>query len=202
MPSSSISNRRTRKARRRGAASNGAADLARLPVHRVSRTVVRTLAQIATDQGYEWRFAPSTDVTDWADIANVFDQYRVAKIDLKWTCPRSDPAEFPTLIFAPDWNDTGIPASRGFLLNYETCKTHQFSENKRTCMYSFVPRPRILSDTSTDVNITGAGVWAHTSQNLFWLGVKSFITQYNSTSNATAIVEVYATIHLEFKNSR
>lgn len=201
MPSSSIRNRRARRARKR-AAPNGAVDLARLPVHRISRTVVRTLAQIATDQGYEWRFTPSTDVGDWANIANVFDQYRVSKIDIKWSCPRSDPAEFPTLVFAPDWNDITTPATRGDVLNYETCRHHQFSENKRTCTYSFVPRARVVAEGTNDVSITGASTWAHTSQTMFWLGVKSFLTQYNSTSNATAVVEVYATVHLEFKNSR
>lgn len=161
---------------------------------------MRTLAQIATDQGYSVASDPSADISDWSNLANCFDQYRVARVELKFTLPRSDATEFPTLYFAPDFNDSTVPAARTDMLNYETLKMHQFAENRRVFTYSYVPKQRVAVG-ATDSALSTA-TWAHTSQNPLWVGAKYFITQYNSTSNATALIEVFTTYHLEFKNSR
>lgn len=193
---------RRRPSSRRPRRTNGYKSITSAPTHTIHRTVVRTLAQIATDQGYVWDLRASADISDWADIANVFDQYRVKHIELTWTLPRSDAAEYPTLYYAPDWNDSAIaPANRAAVLNYETCVVHQFAENRRTHTFKFVPSLQTSLPGGADAAVV-ANQWAHTSQNPAWLGVKSFITQYNSTSNASALIEVHAKVCLEFKNSR
>lgn len=179
----------------------GAVSLERLPTHKLLRTTVRTLAQIATDQGYVIASDPNAEVADWSNLSNCFDQYRVAKVELRFTLPRSDATEFPTLYFAPDFNDSFAPASRADMLNYETLRVHQFAENRRVFSYSYVPKQRLNLGGSLDAAVT-AQTWAHTSQNPLWLGSKFFLTQYNSTSNSTAIIEVHSVLHLEFKNSR
>jgi hypothetical protein len=172
----------------------------RLPIHRLVRYSIRTLAQIATDQGFAVAHEPSNDISDWSSLSNCFDQYRISRVDFRITLPRSDAAEFPTLYFAPDFNDSGVPATRADLLNYETLKVHQFAENKRMFTYSYVPKQRITAGTG-DVAVAG-DTWAHTSQTLTWGFAKMFVTQYNSTSNSTAVLEVHSQIHFEFKNSR
>ncbi len=186
---------------RRATGGSATVSLERLPTHRTRRSVVRTLAQIATDQGFTWTVQPQIDVADWASVANVFDQYRIERIDLQFNLARSDPAEFPTMVLAPDWNDGTVPTTRGFVLDYETSVVHQFSEKERSFRYSFVPKIRVTLPGSLDTAVS-APTWCHTSQDVVWQGLKYFITQYNSTSNPTGLIEVYAKLHLAFKNSR
>lgn len=187
---------------------NRIASLERAPIHRLQRTIFSTVPLVAADSGGSYVVDPTGGgIADFTALADVFDTYRVSRVEFTWVCPRSDAAEFPTLVYAPDWNDSTAPTLTQ-LLAYESSKMIQFSEHKRSHTFNYRPKARLAitaagagGGASTDVSIL-APVWGNPLQSLQWYGVKWFLVNYNTTSNATAIVSYYAKVYLEFKNSR
>lgn len=129
----------------------------------------------------------------FAEFQNLFDMYTIEKVHVTIRVPRChQPATtssvFPTLYWALDFNDGAAPVNLDEVLQYETCKIHQFAEGSlRSARWTFTPRTNVTTPTGTQ--LAPVGTWLPTSDaNATWNGLKYAIVNWNTTSFNNTVV--------------
>lgn len=181
--------------------------LAAFPTYRIRRTIDSGIVPIAVaDQGFAYYITPGS-FSNWTDFSNLYDMYRVSKITYRYVCwrtaqPATTGEAFPTHFLALDLNDTVAPASAPEILDYGNSEIHQYAEgDKRVFEVSYVPKLQFQTAAATAV-LSDAG-WARTSSTTdTWLGHKSWLRNYNTTTYNNTVVALYITVDLEFKVSK
>lgn len=120
-----------RRYRRRIGAKSGLVHFTRSIALKVSGT------DISGGSGFGSAVFALSDLPNYAEIATMFDQYRVNAVVLKFMpFTNSYPAvssgiptiNIPTLMYAIDYTDNGTPTSVAQLAEYSNCKTVQFNK--------------------------------------------------------------------------
>jgi hypothetical protein len=170
-------------------------------VRRTSQVVVATAA---TDIGRSGNFIQLNNVPDVGDFTALFDQFTIDRLDLHFVLTRSalsagNSGIFPTLLWAPDYNDSSAPTLVGDVLSYDGMQMHQFSESSRHVCFSIKPKAQLSVSSGTAVST--AGTWLSTSGSGAspWFGYKYWLVDYNSTSTTGSVVTLYTKYHLRFK---
>ncbi len=174
------------------------------PVHRIRRTYLSALPISAVDSGGAYTITAGT-IPDWSDFSNLYDLYRIRRVTFKFVnwrtaAPTGTGEAFPTMVTVLDFNDTTAPATVTELITYGNHEIHQFEEGKRTYTRSFTPKLQIQSASSTSTVLASEGTWARTSVTTDpWLGLKYWLTNYNSTTYNNTALNLYMVFDLEFK---
>jgi hypothetical protein len=170
----------------------------------VKRTSQVVVATAATDIGRSGNFIQLNNVPDTADFTALFDAFTIDRIDLHFVCTRASVSAgnsgiFPTLLWAPDYNDSSAPTLVGDVLSYDGMQIHQFSETARHVCYSIKPKAQI--NVSSGTAVSTAGTWLSTASSGAspWFGYKYWLVDYNSTSTTGTVITLYTKYHLRFK---
>lgn len=147
------------------------------------------------------------DIPNYADLATVFDQYKIDKVKLRMV-PRANTinalsggnSQARSILYtAFDPNDATAPASYNALIQYQNCTMTPYCEELTRTIY-----PRILvnsSDEEGQVSISAAGTWCATDQkDVAWYGLKFGVTPNGNSSGTEQRWNVMAEFYLSFKN--
>jgi hypothetical protein len=162
-------------------------------VYRIKRTFSVQLTPQTVDSGGVIQMTLGT-LPNSSEFTNLFDQYMFEKITVRFrnartTVPTGAGEAFPHIAFAIDYNDGTSPTTQADVLQYDTCKIHQFAEGgARTVQVSY--RPRIAQSSASGNYSTDGNTWVNTSDtSAVWYGLKYFLTNWNSISfNQTILI--------------
>lgn len=198
----------TSKSRRNGAikrtSNKGKGRELALREYAVRRTYQGVIATTPTDTGRAASVIALSNVPDVAEFTNLFDQFTIDSVDVKFVCNRAaisagNSAIFPTLLYAPDYNDSVAPGTVNDILSYGNLDVFQFSETARSVKYTL--RPKAAVSVSSGTAISPGRLWCSTSSASAtpWYGFKYWLVDYNSTSSTGSVVTLYLTFHLSFR---
>jgi len=161
----------------------------------------------ATDGGSGRRFSLS-DLPGSSDFTNLFDQYRITAVEIVYvfsTHILASQARYPRITFSVDYTDASTPASENAVLEYQNSETYQFGQTKHTFKRMFKPRAALAAfeGAFTGYGAAPPNMWFDCSDSgVQYYGVKEWVSNFNSTLNTGAIINVYARYHMDFKNAR
>lgn len=97
----------------------------------------------------------SVSATDWTSFANLYDQYRVTSIKIKWT-PLAPNNETTTTSYRPvyvfvDFDSIGLSPTNDSAIGYENCKVKNLY---RPWTY-FIRLPKMVAPSATNVSKVG-----------------------------------------------
>lgn len=163
----------------------------------------------ATDQGYQQNFIVSA-LPGSTDFSNLFDQYRIDKIELSFILDLADGALntttlYPRLVIAPDWNDSTAPSTEDDVLQYQQAKVFQFNAVDRE--FVMVIKPKVASTVfrtavTSAYQMIPAGFIDTGYLDVPHYGVKFFLNNYNTTSFGATVIRQYVRYHLSLANPR
>ena len=119
------------------------------------------------------------DIPGYADLAAVFDQYKLDKVDLKFVPNGTNAAlvgggssQIRSVLYtAFDANDATAPSTLNELIQYQNCTMTPYCDELKRTIY-----PRLAVDSSDAegiVTLGPAGTWCATSQkDVDWYGLK------------------------------
>lgn len=154
---------------------------------------------LPTDQGFAFPFALN-QLPAASDFANLFDRYRINKIDLtfSWTFGnvRSTGAILHPIIYAyMDDDDAAIPIAKSEVLERQAVQRFMFSELKNTFSVSIRPR-WIQSRGGVSTNLAPVGTWIDmATPSVQHYSVKGWVDNMSSTAENT--IHVSGTMHFE-----
>ena len=144
----------------------------------------------STAQGFNFSL---TDVPNYSDFTNLYDQYKICAVHVKFYPSQTQTITLNTLeranacarfLSAIDLNDSTAPLTADEVRQYETCEVTSILETHER----FIKHP--LYQNSSGQN---TGDWVATSSpSLNWSGLKIFIEPCNATGTSTTL-----TYHLE-----
>jgi len=158
----------------------------------------------SSGQGYSKQWNVTTDFINFAQYASVFDQYRIAKIEV-WASP-SGPGCSDTytntvaarIYSAVDYDDANTVSLSATLLQYPGCRVGDLSEGH---YHSFKPH------VATGV-YNGSVFTAFANQSDMWIDCASSNAQHfgfklivdPTVSNSDILINVFTRMTLEFRN--
>jgi hypothetical protein len=172
-------------------------------VHVVKRHVdffsVPLVGATATTQGFNFSL---NDVPSSTDFTNLYDQYKICAVQLKFFPSQTQSVSLNPLerananarfLSAIDLNDSTAPLTSDEIRGYETCQVTSILDTHER----FIKNP--MYQNSTGQNTSD---WvATTSPSLNWNGLKVYIEPCNATgTNTTLVYHVEAIYYLCFKN--
>ena len=163
-------------------------------IHMVRRHVdgfsIPLVGAASTAQGFNFSL---TDVPNYSDFTNLYDQYKICAVHVKFYPSQTQTITLNTLeranacarfLSAIDLNDSTAPLTADEVRQYETCEVTSILETHER----FIKHP--LYQNSSGQN---TGDWVATSSpSLNWNGLKIFIEPCNATGTSTTL-----TYHLE-----
>jgi hypothetical protein len=181
-----------------------------LPVGYKAQSFVRfrdnlTISLSALDFGQGWYFNLA-QVPDFGEFTALYDAYIIDKVDLRFVLQSNYPEKYPILIAAPDYDDATVPATVDELLTKQGVQVLNFSATKREHTVSVRPR---VAMTAFRTGITSSYGWSKPGQLIDiattdtpFYGMKTWLTEYNSTNTPGAGMRVYVTYHMRFVGQR
>jgi hypothetical protein len=153
----------------------------------------------AIDAGFGWSYSIN-QVPDFSEFAALYDAYTIDKVTMRFVLENNTAEEFPTLLFAPDYDDAANPATESVVLTHEQCKVLTFTANKR--VHTVTVKPRVAV-TLFRTGVTSSYGWAKegmlvdiaTTDTPFY-GAKHWLVNYNTTDTPNARVRVFITYHI------
>lgn len=147
-----------------------------------------------------------SDVPNYTDFTNLFDQYRIKYVKTKWYL-KVDPgaqaaasAIYPKIYYSRDYNDTTAPANLGELRERGDCKFKVLRPD-RPVIIKF--KPNLLQSIFTSGTAVQEPVWDK------WLNTSASDTPYctikwafDDLTNTNYKVECEAYFYIECKNSK
>lgn len=203
-----------RATRRKSARTNYNSDVAivravpQSSIYNCVRTVnLGVITATSIDSGVGRRFRLG-DLPVVSDYTNLFDQYRILKVEVIYVLSThilASQARYPRLTFAVDYSDASNPGSENDILSYQNCETFQFGQVKHTFKRVFRPRAAMAAfeGAFTGYGMAPADTWFDCNDsNIEHYGTKEWINNYNTTAATGAVINVYHRYHLQFKNAR
>ena len=147
------------------------------------------------------------DMPGYADLAAVFDQYKIDKVELRFvpnanTNPTVLGAQTQTrsrLYTAFDANDATVPATLNELIQYQNCSQTPYLEEYRRTIY-----PRLAVNSSDEegvVTLGPANSWCATSQkDVDWYGLKIGASANGITAGTIQTWMILAKFYISLKN--
>ncbi len=175
------------------------------PIMRTSRHVsLGVLTSTSAANGFYGFVFQISQVNDVSSFANLYDAYRISRIDLliramsQPMLPGST-ASYANLLAAIDIDDGNPPSSQGEVLDYSNCQILAPGQN---CNLSFVPRIAVGAyNGSVNPAMNAVAPWIDmTYTTVQHYGFKVCVTQSTSTNVSNWFL--FARYHLEFKSSR
>lgn len=212
-----MANRRSRKS------APGKRNASKAPVPYVPRGITgmqfkRTyaggaIALTANDAGRGFQFNVGL-MPGIGDLLNVFDYYRIDKVDVTFTYVSDTPAVsstaslWPIMAHCIDYDDDNAPATYQDVLRSNLHAIHYFGEGaKRSVTRSFQPRANYIvsrlgtSSTGLATGLPGTLIDL-ASPDVPHYGLKVFLLNYNSTTYPNSRVFVHSTITATFFGAR
>ncbi len=168
-----------------------------LGVYRIQRTVANTVTQGSVDVGRSY-VGQLSQMPAVSEFTNLFDQYRITKVRLRFLLLRAGQIgstgviNYPNISWAYDPNDSVTPVTLGDVTVYQNFGVQQFSEHNREIHIEFVPKVPI-STPGTTLALQGP-TWcstADTSQP--WYGLKVWMQEYASTLTTGTVIQCFET---------
>lgn len=163
--------------------------------------------------GVSWKLS---DVPGYTEFTNLFDQYRINMVVVKFICRASSTSvmesynnsaiALPILHWVIDLDDEGTPANISELEQYGKKHTYMFDAGKRVATCKIRPRNtnKVYGAASADAAaLAKPGIWLDTaSATVPYYGLKYIldIPQTGTVYNMT--FDVVTTFYLQFRQSR
>lgn len=173
----------------------------------VQQSYLGTLTSTATGDSLSILKFNLDDIPGYADLATVFDQYKIDKVELRFVPNGNTNALIPggpqqaraRLYTAFDANDATVPSTLNEVLQYQNCSQTCYLEEYRRTVY-----PRLAVNSSDEegiVTLGPANSWCATSQkDVDWYGLKIGVSASGNLANTTQTWLVLAKFYLSFKN--
>lgn len=159
----------------------------------------------AIDLGAGWNFQLA-QVPDFGEFTTLYDAYVIDEVEMRFVLFNNTAEKYPTLLLAPDYDDSAAPTGPNDLLTMEQCKILPFSPTKRE--HRIRVKPRVAMSVFR-TGVTSGYTWGKKSQvmdmaltDIPHYGVRHWLTNYNTTDTAGAVVRVYITYHLRLIGQR
>jgi hypothetical protein len=149
------------------------------------------LPKSAADQGFAWPFALN-QVPSSTEFTNLFDKYRITKIDLTFSYWRegtttSSDIVWPIMFLYMDDDDAAIPTTRNEAMERMSVQRVSFSPTRQTISVTIRPR-WVQSRGGTSTNLAPVGTWIDMSTPAVQhYGVKAWIQNYNNSASAMEV---------------
>jgi hypothetical protein len=144
------------------------------------------------------------DLPEYASYTNIFDQYRIVKIELVflWTnlmaVSGATLNRSPPIYTAIDYDDNGTPSSIAVVLNYGNVRIHQ-QDKPFTVAFKPGVAEGLWNGTSFGSYGNRTSPWIDcASADVLHFGVKAALPSYNTISS----LQVIANYTVEFRNIR
>ena len=173
----------------------------------VQQSYLGTLTSTATGDSLSILKFNLDDIPGYADLATVFDQYKIDKVDLRFVPNGNTNALIPggpqqaraRLYTAFDANDATVPSTLNEVLQYQNCSQTPYLEEYKRTVY-----PRLAvnsSDEEGTVTLGPANSWCQTAQkDVDWYGLKIGVSASGNLANTTQTWLVLAKFYFSFKN--
>lgn len=153
----------------------------------------------ATDQGFAFPFALN-QLPNASDFTNLFDRYRINKIDLTFTWTLGDVRAtggvlHPIIYVYMDDDDSAIPIAKTEVFERQAMQRFSFNETRSTLTTSIVPR-WIQSRGGVSTNLAPRGSWIDmATPAVQHYGIKGWVDHMNSERPNT--IRVTGVMHFE-----
>jgi len=146
------------------------------------------------------------DIPGYADLAAVFDQYKIDKVDLRFVPNQTNQGMVASaalyrsrLYTAFDPNDATVPSTLNELIQYQNCSQTPYLEEYKRTVY-----PRLAvnsSDEEGTVTLNPANSWCQTSQkDVDWYGLKIGASANGNSAPTVQSWLILAKFYFSFKN--
>lgn len=172
----------------------------------IQRSIVLGVTKITTDAG-DYNELSLGGFPGSSDLSSLFQQYRVDKVRVTYklvTAPNSANAAFPTLYTAPQYLQSGLPASRDEVLQYQGLRIFQFAPSRTEVTYTYKPKVnRLVYRSAIASSYEPVTAWLSTldlsAQHYYSV---EWIDRYNSTTNPEHTIEKVVTVWVSCRQSR
>jgi hypothetical protein len=153
----------------------------------------------ATDQGFAFPFALN-QLPGASDFTNLFDRYRINKIDLTFSWILGDVRVnggilHPIIYVYMDDDDSAIPLTKQDVFERQAMQRYTFSEAKNTLTTTISPR-WVQSRSGVSTNLAAKGTWIDmATPGVQHYGVKGWVDYMSSAAPNT--IRVTGNMHFE-----
>lgn len=147
------------------------------------------------------------DIPGYSDLAAVFDQYKLDKVDLRFVPNGTNAAlvgggasQIRSVLYTVfDPNDAVAPGTLNELIQYQNCTMTPYCDELKRTVY---PRLSVnSSDEEGTITLSPAGTWCSTSQkDVDWYGLKIGASANGNSAGTTQVWVVHAVLYFSFKN--
>lgn len=147
------------------------------------------------------------DVPGFSDLAAVFDQYKLDKVDLRFVPNGTNAAlvgggasQIRSILYtAIDYNDATAPTLLNDLIQYQNCTQTPYCEELRRTIY---PRVGVeSSDNEGVISLNPSNSWcSSSSKDIDWYGLKWGISANGNSAGTTQVWVLHAKMYFSFKN--
>lgn len=159
----------------------------------------------AFDGGSGWQFSLD-QVPDYSEFADLYDAFIIDRVDLHFVLVSNNLGKYPVLVASRDYDDAGTPPSEDSVLTRQGAEILPFTANRREHTITVYPRCVM---TAFRTGITSAYGWSKPGQLLDiavpdvpFYGIKTWMTDYNTSFSPDARIRVYFTFHMRMVNQR
>jgi len=148
------------------------------------------------------------DIPGAAQLANVFDEYKIDKVDLTFvpdansnnTISGNKPMERSILYTAFDPNDSSAASTLNELIQYQNCSQTPYLEKYRRTVYPHMAVNSADEEGTVTISSIG-GNWARTSDtSVLWYGLKIGASANGNAADTEQTWKIHAKFYLSFKN--
>jgi len=148
------------------------------------------------------------DIPGAAQLANVFDEYKIDKVDLTFvpdansnnTISGNKPMERSILYTAFDPNDSSAASTLNELIQYQNCSQTPYLEKYRRTVYPHMAVNSADEEGTVTISSIG-GNWARTSDtSVLWYGLKIGASANGNAEGTEQVWKIHAKLYLSFKN--
>jgi hypothetical protein len=153
----------------------------------------------ATDQGFAFPFALN-QLPGVTDFTNLFDRYRINKIDLTFTWTLGDVRATgailsPIMYIYMDDDDSAIPITKNDVFERQAMQRYSFSEARNTLSTTISPR-WVQSRAGVSTNLAPKATWLDmATPGVQHYGVKGWVDHMSSSAPNT--IRVSGVMHFE-----
>jgi hypothetical protein len=157
------------------------------------------VAIFGIDSGLGWSFRLN-DIPDFGDFTALYDAYTIDRVEITYILHNVAPGQFPTLFWAPDYDDDNTPLSVNSVTTHQNVRWHAFSENARSVTMSVDPRSLV---STYQAGVTSAYSWAKggaivdmANPAVPFYGIKTWLSNYNTVLTPGARIQSILTYHI------
>jgi len=173
------------------------------PFQLVRTSIFSDMSKAAIDQGYAFNWNIATFINSPTDFTGLFDQYRVAWMEIvfQWTNVGTV-AQPPTLFIAQDWDGVGAtPSTADIVTQHANLKVVMFDATHRTFSLH-IKRPAVLMTAPTGNSIVRRSPYVDLADlSVTHFGPIVWANQYN-TALASGTLQYLWRVGLELRGIR